>query len=148
MRPYFRLFALVFFFCILLSCDKSDYKDASYDPISIDGFSTEEVMSDASFLIVDSKNQLQEVLPNDYETFIGKVDFSKRNMLLIHDLSGKVVYEITREMSKSGSKYIFDIKVTQSCFDAIQYWCIAYDVPKSMEEDDVVVEISYENPIY
>ena len=49
MRPYFRLFALVFFFCTLLSCDKSDYKDASYDPISIDGFSTEEVMSDASF---------------------------------------------------------------------------------------------------
>ena len=69
-------------------------------------------------------------------------------MLLIHDLSGSVVYEITREMSKSGSKYIFDIKVTQSGFDAIQYWCIAYDVPKSMEEDDVVVEISYENPIY
>ena len=81
---------------------------------------------------------------NCYETFIGKVDFSKRNMLLIHDLSGSVVYEITREMSKSGSKYIFDIKVTQSGFDAIQYWCIAYDVPKSMEEDDVVVEISYE----
>lgn len=30
---------------------------------------------------------------------------------------------------------------------SFRLWCIAYDVPKSIKGEDVVVEISYENPI-
>ena len=81
MKPYFRLFALVFFFCTLLSCDKSNYKDVSYDPISIDGFYTHKVMPDGSFIIVSNEEQLKDILAEEVGYYLGKVDFSNNSPL-------------------------------------------------------------------
>lgn len=147
MKYSFRLLTLVFFFCTLLSCDKSNYKDASYDPISIDGFYTHKVMPDGSFIIVSNEEQLQDILAEEVSYYLGKVDFSKRNMLLIYGESNYGIYEVVKNLDIVEDKYCFNITVMQNYYCVVLPWCIAYDVPKSIKGEDVVVEISYENPI-
>ena len=68
-------------------------------------------------------------------------------MLLIYGESNYGIHEVVKNLDIVEDKYCFNITVMQNYSCVVLPWCIAYDVPKSIKGEDVVVEISYENPI-
>ena len=68
-------------------------------------------------------------------------------MLLIYGESNYGIHEVVKNLDIVEDKYYFNITVMQNYNCVVLPWCIAYDVPKSIKGEDVVVEISYENPI-
>ena len=73
---------------------------------------------------------------------MGQVDFSKKYVADFRHVK-HMVSDIISEVNKTDGKYAFDITVVQSAYACIQPWCIAYDVPKSMTDQDVVLNITY-----
>ena len=122
----------------LLSCEKE--MELPEDPIAMEGFVLEKVDSDDSFLIVENKEQLLDILPMEY---LDQIDFSKRNILLIHGLSGTVVDHITKDMKKVNDKYCFEIDVYKNWLIVVDSWCVVYSISKQMTEEDLEVQISY-----
>lgn len=134
-----RLLSLLLFAFALLSCEKE--MELPEDPIAMEGFVLEKVDSDDSFLIVENKEQLLDILPMEY---LDQIDFSKRNILLIHGLSGTVVDHITKDMKKVNDKYCFEITVYKSGWNTVDYWCVAYSISKQLTKEDIEVQISYQ----
>ena len=90
----------------MLSCDKSESVDMVTNPISIDGFIHRKVHYDGSLVIVSSNQVLRQVLPDGYQLYQEKVDFSKGNLLLIFGTSTSGINNIVK-------KSIFAVKRVQ-----------------------------------
>lgn len=128
----------------LSSCLNDDADvDSIKDPVAIDGFVTRRVISDSSMTLVSNKSMLQQIMPDGYMEYSAKVDFSKNNLLLIHDVSNYGVSEIIKDEITSETGFEFDIKVHQNLLCVLEPWCIAYIVPKKFDLQKVKYKIKY-----
>ena len=132
-----RILTLLLYVCAFLSCEKGI---ESLDPIAMDGFLHREVMNDGSFIIASSKEQLKDIFSEDY---LGKLDLSKRNILLIYGTSNYGVYDVVKNVEKVNDKYCFELEVYKNWFTVMDSWCVVYSISKQLTEEDLEVQISY-----
>ena len=132
-----RILTLLLSVCAFLSCEKGI---ESLDPIAMDGFLHREVMNDGSFIIASSKEQLKDIFSEDY---LGKLDLSKRNILLIYGTSNYGVYDVVKNVEKVNDKYFFELEVYKNWFTVMDSWCVVYSISKQLTEEDIEVQISY-----
>ena len=132
-----RILTLLLSVCAFLSCEKGI---ESLDPIAMDGFLHREVMNDGSFIIASSKEQLKDIFSEDY---LGKLDLSKRNILLIYGTSNYGVYDVVKNVEKVNNKYSFELDVYKNWLTVVDSWCVVYSVSKQLTEEDIEVHISY-----
>ena len=132
-----RILTLLLSVCAFLSCEKGI---ESLDPIAMDGFLHREVMNDGSFIIASSKEQLKDIFSEDY---LGKLDLSKRNILLICGTSNYGVYDVVKNVEKVNDKYCFELGVYKNWFTVMDSWCVVYSISKQLTEEDIEVQISY-----
>ena len=123
--------------CAFLSCEKGI---ESLDPIAMDGFLHREVMNDGSFIIASSKEQLKDIFSEDY---LGKLDLSKRNILLIYGTSNYGVYDVVKNVEKVNDKYCFELEVYKNWLTVMDSWCVVYSISKQLTEENIEVQISY-----
>ena len=132
-----RILTLLLSVCAFLSCEKGI---ESLDPIAMDGFLHREVMNDGSFIIASSKEQLKDIFSEDC---LGKLDLSKRNILLIYGTSNYGVYDVVKNVEKVNDKYCFELEVYKNWFTVMDSWCVVYSISKQLTEEDIEVQISY-----
>ena len=132
-----RILTLLLSVCAFLSCEKGI---ESLDPIAKDGFLHREVMNDGSFIIASSKAQLKDIFSEDY---LGKLDLSKRNILLIYGTSNYGVYDVVKNVEKVNDKYCFELEVYKNWLTVMDSWCVVYSISKQLTEEDIEVQISY-----
>ena len=132
-----RILTLLLYVCAFLSCEKGI---ESLDPIAMDGFLHREVMNDGSFIIASSKEQLKDIFSEDY---LGKLDLSKRNILLIYGTSNYGVYDVVKNVEKVNDKYCFELEVYKNWLTVMDSWCVVYSISKQLTEEDIEVQISY-----
>ena len=132
-----RILTLLLSVCAFLSCEKGI---ESLDPIAMDGFLHREVMNDGSFIIASSKEQLKDIFSEDY---LGKLDLSKRNILLIYGTSNYGVYDVVKSVEKVNDKYCFELEVYKNWLTVMDSWCVVYSISKQLTEEDIEVQISY-----
>jgi hypothetical protein len=132
-----RILTLLLSVCAFLSCEKGI---ESLDPIAMDGFLHREVMNDGSFIIASSKEQLKDIFSEDY---LGKLDLSKRNILLIYGTSNYGVYDVVKNVEKVNDKYCFELEVYKNWLTVMDSWCVVYSISKQLTEEDIEVQISY-----
>lgn len=130
----------------MLSCDKSESVDMVTNPISIDGFIHRKVHYDGSLVIVSSNKVLRQVLPDDYQLYQKKVDFSKGNLLLIFGTSTSGINNIVKKQSRVDGKYNFEITIYQKLTTVLDSWCIAYIIPKNVTKQNINLQIEYQSP--
>ncbi|MBO5628562.1 MAG: hypothetical protein J5965_05715 [Aeriscardovia sp.] len=136
---------LFLFFALFSGCSTDiDYME---EPVAIDGFATQQIPDDSSMTLVCDLETLRKITPSDM-TFLEKVDFSKinfskNNLLLIHDVSNYGVHEIIKNHISSGNGFEFNINVRQNFLCVMQPWCIAYIMPKSLKQENIKYKISY-----
>ena len=106
----------------------------------MDGFLHREVMNDGSFIIARSKEQLKDIFSEDY---LGKLDLSKRNILLIYGTSNYGVYDVVKNVEKVNDKYCFELEVYKNWLTVMDSWCVVYSISKQLTEEDIEVQISY-----
>lgn len=132
-----RILTLLLSVCAFLSCEKGI---ESLDPIAMDGFLHREVMNDGSFIIASSKEQLKDIFSEDY---LGKLDLSKRNILLIYGTSNYGVYDVVKNVEKVNDKYCFELEVYKNWLTVMDSWCVVYSISKQLTEENIEVQISY-----
>ena len=132
-----RILTLLLSVCAFLSCEKGI---ESLDPIAMDGFLHREVMNDGSLIIASSKEQLKDIFSEDY---LGKLDLSKRNILLIYGTSNYGVYDVVKNVEKVNDKYCFELEVYKNWLTVMDSWCVVYSISKQLTEEDIEVQISY-----
>ena len=132
-----RILTLLLSVCAFLSCEKGI---ESLDPIAMDGFLHREVMNDGSFIIASSKEQLKDIFSEDY---LGKLDLSKRNILLIYGTSNYGVYDVVKNVEKVNDKYCFELEVYKNWLTVMDSWCVVYSISKQLTKEDIEVQISY-----
>ena len=140
-----KLSFLLLILCTLLSCDKSESVDMVTNPISIDGFIHRKVHYDGSLVIVSSNKVLRQVLPDDYQLYQEKVDFSKGNLLLIYGTSTSGVSDIVKKQTMVDGRYNFDITIYQNLTTVLDSWCIAYIIPKNVTKQNINLQIEYQS---
>ena len=140
-----KLSFLFLILCTLLSCDKSESVDMVTNPISIDGFIHRKVHYDGSLVIVSSNQVLRQVLPDGYQLYQEKVDFSKGNLLLIFGTSTSGINNIVKKQSKVDGKYNFEITIYQNLTTVLDSWCIAYIIPKNVTKQNINLQIEYQS---
>ena len=140
-----KLSFLLLILCTMLSCDKSESVDMVTNPISIDGFIHRKVHYDGSLVIVSSNKVLRQVLPDGYQLYQEKVDFSKGNLLLIYGTSTSGVRDIVKKQTKVDDKYNFEITIYQNLLTVLDSWCIAYIIPKNVTKQNINLQIEYKS---
>ena len=140
-----KLSFLLLILCTLLSCDKSESVDMVTNPISIDGFIHRKVHYDGSLVIVSSNQVLRQVLPDDYQLYQEKVDFSKGNLLLIYGTSTSGVSDIVKKQTMVDDKYNYEITVCKNLTAVMDSWCIAYIIPKNVTKQNINLQIEYQS---
>ena len=138
-----KILFLFLVLCTMLSCDRSKDAYVLNNLISIDGFLHSQVVGYGSSVIVNSKEQLQQKLPNGYEEYSKMVDFSRNNMLLIYGTSDSGVYDIVKKQIKVDGNYHFEITVHQNGLTVIDSWCVAYIIPKDVTMNNIGLQITY-----
>lgn len=141
-----KLSFLLLILCTMLSCDKSESVDMVTNPISIDGFIHRKVHYDGSLVIVSSNQVLRQVLPDGYQLYQEKVDFSKGNLLLIYGTSTSGVSDIAKRQTKVDDKYNYEITVCKNLTAVMDSWCIAYIIPKNVTKQNINLQIEYQSP--
>ena len=140
-----KLSFLLLILCTLLSCDKSESVDMVTNPISIDGFIHRKVHYDGSLVIVSSNKVLRQVLPDNYQLYQEKVDFSKGNLLLIYGTSTSGVSDIAKRQTTVDDKYNYEITVCKNLTAVMDSWCIAYIIPKNVTKQNINLQIEYQS---
>ena len=140
-----KLSFLLLILCTMLSCDKSESVDMVTNPISIDGFIHRKVHYDGSLVIVSSNKVLRQVLPDDYQLYQKKVDFSKGNLLLIYGTSTSGVSDIVKKQTMVDDKYNYEITVCKNLTAVMDSWCIAYIIPKNVTKQNINLQIEYQS---
>lgn len=138
-KALFVLLAL----CAVISCSDNDDFDSMPEPVSVGGVVTYGVRGEGSTAFINSKEALQQTLPNGYEVFADKVDFSKNNLLLIYGASSYGISHINKNVTRNKDKFYFEINVQQNDLCVIESWCIAFVVAKEMSRKDIDVLINY-----
>ena len=141
-----KLSFLLLILCTILSCDKSESVDMVTNPISIDGFIHRKVHYDGSLVIVSRNQVLRQVLPDGYQLYQEKVDFSKGNLLLIYGTSTSGVSDIAKRQTKVDDKYNYEITVCKNLTAVMDSWCIAYIIPKNVTKQNINLQIEYQSP--
>lgn len=140
-----KLSFLLLILCTMLSCDKSESVDMVTNPISIDGFIHRKVHYDGSLVIVSSNQVLRQVLPDGYQLYQEKVDFSKGNLLLIYGTSTSGVSDIVKKQTMVDDKYNYEITVCKNLTAVMDSWCIAYIIPKNVTKQNINLQIEYQS---
>ena len=140
-----KLSFLLLILCTILSCDKSESVDMVTNPISIDGFIHRKVHYDGSLVIVSRNQVLRQVLPDGYQLYQEKVDFSKGNLLLIYGTSTSGVSDIAKRQTKVDDKYNYEITVCKNLTAVMDSWCIAYIIPKNVTKQNINLQIEYQS---
>lgn len=140
-----KLSFLLLILCTMLSCNKSESVDMVTNPISIDGFIHRKVHYDGSLVIVSSNQVLRQVLPDGYQLYQEKVDFSKGNLLLIYGTSTSGVSDIVKKQTMVDDKYNYEITVCKNLTAVMDSWCIAYIIPKNVTKQNINLQIEYQS---
>ncbi len=127
----------------LCGCD-SESKDFVYQEYELPGMTGTllelDIETDKAVLIND-KAEFQRVFSNFPNA--KAVDFKHYTLLLVKGVSISGIAGIEKTISITDNKYILTISVNRNIATVMQPWHLAYIIPKTTSEENIILSVTY-----